>query len=137
VRVGEGGTLGGYDEVAAQGDLETAGDAGAVDGGKDWLADGADSVAGVAAGARRVGRGLEVDSGAEGRIGARDDHDPHLARRVGRLELPQEASAQRPVERVPHLGPVEREDSRRALGRDEETRGRGVGHHMPPLAEQN
>jgi hypothetical protein len=131
----KGGPLRGDEEVAAQRHLEPAGGRHAVDGADHGLRDQRERSAllrWAVVPAERLRRGLgpgaqllEVEAGAEGRVGARqdDDVDPVVGLEVvhGRVQRP----AQGPVEGVAGLGPVQRH--RGDTVRDVEGEDVGVG----------
>ena len=130
VRVGEHRPLGGDQEVTAEGQFEPAGEGRPVDGRDDrrghprGLRD-----ARFGPVAREVGlaferRLLEVDAGAEGRIGPgqHDGVDPRLC--IGVQEGRVERADQLAVQRVARLGPVHPEHPHGARVLDEHA----VGH---------
>jgi hypothetical protein len=103
VRVGEQGSVGGHNPVAREGEFQPTGDGSAIDRGYYGFrqppnrAENRADTASVCAG---VSEGVHVKSGAEGRIGARDDSDRQVGVSCEGLERGAELLGQPRVKRV-------------------------------------
>ena len=131
VGVGETGLVGGDHERGAEGDLQGARHAGAVHRADDGRAQRAHHRRRVVVGARRVVGAaldeLEVDPGAEHRVGAGEHDDPHRGVGVGRPQRAAQVAAQRRVQGVLGLGPVDGEQPHAVVVGDTEV----VAHRSP------
>src|SRR5690606_23099599 len=106
------------EEIACERHLEATGDGGPVDRADDRLGDGLPRMADgeVGAGDQRevaaaLSEFLQVESGAEGRVGAGEDHDVRLVVRIRGCDLGAQGIDERRAERVPRLRAVEGQDA--------------------------